>query len=128
MAKSATKKPATKTAKPAKQTAPAKAAATKASAAPKLPKMNGNVGHFMADALVVRVGITKKAATEIVRDMTGAVADAMKKGKVTWGEIGTFAVAKRGKRTAVNPNTRERVDVPAHKTVRFRATPALRKF
>jgi len=47
--------------------------------------------------------------------------------KVTLVGFGTFQVMERKARTGVNPQTRERLDIPAKNVVRFKAGKGLRE-
>lgn len=43
------------------------------------------------------------------------------------GKIGTFKVVNVGDRTAVNPSTREKFVIPAHKALKFKPTEQLKE-
>jgi DNA-binding protein HU-beta len=60
------------------------------------------------------------------------VMDALKEGFMVDGKFmvtnfGTFDVVERAARDGVNPVTRERMVIPAHRVVTFQAAPALLK-
>ena len=66
-----------------------------------------------------------KKALEVV---LGIITEALAKGeKVTISGFGTFSVRTRKARTAVKPGTRERIEVPARKTVAFKPSKELKE-
>ncbi len=66
-----------------------------------------------------------KKALEVV---LGVITEALAKGeKVTISGFGTFSVRTRKARTAVKPGTRERIEVPARKTVAFKPSKELKE-
>ena len=83
--------------------------------------------------LVTRIaeqaGISKKAGALALDAIVGAVQDALKKkdGKIRIADLGTFKVAKRKARTGVNPQTRQKIKIPASKAPRFTAARALKQ-
>jgi DNA-binding protein HU-beta len=61
-------------------------------------------------------------------DVIEAIVMALKKeGGFTLPGFGTFRVAKTKARKALNPRTGEKIKVKAGKTVRFKASPTLKK-
>lgn len=71
---------------------------------------------------------TGVAANQAATDLLAAiVADLKKEGKFTLPSFGTFTVHKLKARKALNPRTGEPIKVKARKTVRFKASPNLRK-
>lgn len=74
-------------------------------------------------------GDTSKAAAERAVD---AVLDGIKEGvrkdnSVTLIGFGTFSVSERAERTGVNPQTKEKMKIPASKTIRFKAGKSLKE-
>jgi DNA-binding protein HU-beta len=70
-------------------------------------------------------GVTASRATN---DLIDAIVEEMKKsGKFTVPRFGTFIVRRTKARKALNPRNGESVRVRAGKTVRFRASPLLKK-
>ena len=60
--------------------------------------------------------------------ITSAISDSLARNeKVTLVGFGTFQVMKRKARRGVNPQSRERLDIPAKNVVRFRAGKGLRE-
>lgn len=70
--------------------------------------------------LMERYGYTKQAATDIVRDFTDTVVDNLRGGNtVTLRGFGSFDILERKARSCPNPQTGERVEIPAHWIPRF---------
>lgn len=82
------------------------------------------VAHMAEEA-----AITKKAAALALDALVGAVHDSLKKkeGKIRIADLGTFKVVKKKARTGVNPQTRQKIKIPAAKVPRFTASRALRE-
>jgi DNA-binding protein HU-beta len=74
-------------------------------------------------------GVTKKAATAAFNALVGSIHDALRKkdGKIRIADLGTFKVSKRKARTGVNPQTGQKLKIPATKVPRFTAANALRE-
>jgi DNA-binding protein HU-beta len=68
--------------------------------------------------------VADKAAGAVINAI---VAEMKSKGKFTLPGFGTFTVKKTKARKGVNPRTAEPIKVKAGKTVRFKASPKLRK-
>ena len=74
------------------------------------------------------VGCTGVAANRAAGDLVSAIVRQLKKeGRFTLPGFGTFTVRKTKARTGLNPRTGEKVKVKAGKTVRFKASPTLKK-
>jgi DNA-binding protein HU-beta len=73
-------------------------------------------------------GITKKAASAALNALIGVIHESLKKkdGKIRIAELGTFKVIKKKARTGVNPQTRQKIKIPASKAPRFAPAQALR--
>jgi DNA-binding protein HU-beta len=83
---------------------------------------------FIASTLQESLGCTGVAAAAAADDLIDAIVTQMKKdGGFTLPSFGTFRVAKTKARKAMNPRTGEPVKVKAGKTVRFKASPNLKK-
>lgn len=74
-------------------------------------------------------GLTKKAAAKALNAVVTAVYEALKKkdGRIRITELGTFRVVKKKARTGVNPQTKEKIKIPAAKVPRFSASRALKE-
>jgi len=83
---------------------------------------------FIASILQDAAGLTGTAANAAAGDVIAAIVTELKReGRFTLPGFGTFTVAKRKARTARNPRTGEPIKVRASKTVRFKASPTLKR-
>jgi DNA-binding protein HU-beta len=83
---------------------------------------------FIATSIQESTGCTGVAATAAAGDLVAAIVKTLKKeGGFTLPGFGTFRVAKTKARKGLNPRTGEAVKVKAGKTVRFKASPVLKK-
>ena len=83
---------------------------------------------FLAAALQDSLDCTGVAANQAAADLLDAIVREIKKeGGFTLPSFGTFTVRKTKARKALNPRTGEPVKVKAGKTVRFKASPNLKK-
>jgi DNA-binding protein HU-beta len=81
----------------------------------------------LVDAIAGKVKISKATALEAVDALTDAISCALKKGdKVTLIGFGTFDVVKRAAREGVNPKTRQKINIKASKSPRFKAGKAFK--
>ncbi len=72
-------------------------------------------------------GSTVKDAEKFLNAFVESITESMKKGDdVTLVGFGTFSVAERAARTARNFKTKEIINVPASKTVKFKVGKALK--
>ena len=71
--------------------------------------------------------LTNKDAEKAINALTGAIADALKKGeKVQLVGFGTFEVRERAAKQGRNPRTGAAMEIPASKLPAFRAGQALK--
>ncbi|MDE8346474.1 MAG: HU family DNA-binding protein [Acidocella sp.] len=83
---------------------------------------------FIANVIQSSSSITGVSANRAAADVIDAiVAELKKNGKFTLPTFGTFTVRKTKARKGVNPRTGAPVKVKAGKTVRFKASPTIRK-
>ncbi|ACI50882.1 histone family protein DNA-binding protein [Gluconacetobacter diazotrophicus PA1 5] len=83
---------------------------------------------FIAAVIQDSIDCTGVAANQAASDLIAAIVREMKKeGGFTLPSFGTFTVKKTKARKALNPRTGEPVKVKAGKTVRFKASPNLKK-
>ena len=83
---------------------------------------------FIADVLQESLGCTRVLAYQTADDLIAAIVKDMKKeGGFTLPSFGAFRVTKTKARKARNPNTGDEVKVKAGRTVRFKASPVLKK-
>lgn len=73
-------------------------------------------------------GVSQKQAKLIIDAALDVIGDTLKQGKkVTLTGFGTFEVRKRQEREGVNPQTQEKITIPATKTPGFSASQSLKK-
>ena len=73
--------------------------------------------------------VTKKAAAMALDSIVAAIQESLKKkeGKIRIADLGTFRVVKKKARTGVNPQTKQKIKIPATKVPRFSASRALKE-
>ncbi len=83
---------------------------------------------FIAKVLQQSTEVTAAAANRATNELIDAIVKDLKKnGKFTLPSFGTFTVRKTKARKALNPRTGEPIRVKAGKTVRFKASPVLKR-
>jgi DNA-binding protein HU-beta len=83
---------------------------------------------FLAEVLQGSADLTGAAANRAAGALMDAIVKELKKtGKFTLPSFGTFTVRKTKARMGLNPRTGEQIKVKAGKTVRFKASPTLKK-
>ena len=83
---------------------------------------------FIASVLQESADLTGAAANRAAGDLLEALIKELKKSAgFTLPSFGTFRVVKTKARKGLNPRTGEPVKVKAGKTVRFKASPTLKK-
>jgi DNA-binding protein HU-beta len=83
---------------------------------------------FIAGVIQDATECTGVAANQAAGDLMDAIVKELKQtGGFTLPSFGTFTVRKTKARKALNPRTGEPVKVKAGKTVRFKASPVLKK-
>jgi DNA-binding protein HU-beta len=83
----------------------------------------------LVNRMAEEAGVTKKSAGAALNALVGAIHDCLKKkdGKIRIAELGTFKVIKKKARTGVNPQTKQKIKIPAGKVPRFSASRALKE-
>ncbi|MCC8021429.1 MAG: HU family DNA-binding protein [Akkermansiaceae bacterium] len=71
-------------------------------------------------------GATRKCASSALDAVLSAITESVKKEKVSLIGFGTFETKSRPARTGRNPKTGETMQIPASKTVAFKASSALK--
>ncbi len=75
-----------------------------------------------------RAGVSQKDTKNVIDTALDIIAETLKKGeKVTLTGFGTFEVRDRQAREGVNPQTREKIQIPATKTPGFSASSTLKE-
>lgn len=83
---------------------------------------------FLAQVIQDSAELTGAAANRAAGAVMDAIVKELKKnGKFTLPSFGTFTVRKTKARKGLNPRTGESIKVKAGKTVRFKASPTLKK-
>ena len=73
-------------------------------------------------------GLSKGDATKAVDSFLVVVEGALKRGsEVNFTGFGKFSVSERGARQGVNPQTKEKIQIPASKVPKFSAGSGLKK-
>ncbi len=82
----------------------------------------------LVEEVAGKVGLTKKETNNVVDAITSAITDSLVRNeKVILVGLGTFEVRRRKTRTGVNPQTRQRLVIPAMNVARFKAGKGLRE-
>ncbi|HEX3349079.1 MAG TPA: HU family DNA-binding protein [Acetobacteraceae bacterium] len=83
---------------------------------------------FIAQVIQDSADLTGTAANRAAGDLVAAIVRELKRnGRFTLPSFGTFIVRKTKARKGLNPRTGESIKVRAGKTVRFKASPTLKK-
>lgn len=77
--------------------------------------------------VATKAGVDEKTARLVVENALEVIEGAMQRGeKVTLTGFGTFEVRQRSAREGVNPQTRDKIQIPASKTPSFSASSTLK--
>lgn len=81
----------------------------------------------LAEKLASSANVTKKDATEYVQTVFDTIAETLEQGgTVDVFGFGKFSVTERSARTGINPMTKEKIEIPASKSVKFKASKSLK--
>lgn len=76
----------------------------------------------LVNAIAEKANLTKVDAKAALDAAINAVGEALAAGdKVAILGFGTFAVAEKSARTGINPRTKEKIEIAARKSVKFKA-------
>ena len=76
----------------------------------------------LINAMAAESGLSKTDAKKALDAFISVVTNAMKEGdKVALVGFGTFSVSERAGRTGINPSTKQPIEIPAKKVVKFKA-------
>ena len=79
------------------------------------------------DQVASESGLGKGEATKAVEATLQVIEDTLKRGgEINFTGFGKFSVAERGARQGVNPQTGEKIQIPASKVPRFSAGSSLK--
>jgi DNA-binding protein HU-beta len=82
----------------------------------------------IVEKFAVEFDLTKKEATKQVDFIFETIIKELKEGNtVAINDLGKFEIKERAARIAINPATLEKVNVPAKKTVSFKASMKLKE-
>jgi DNA-binding protein HU-beta len=80
------------------------------------------------DQVAAESGLSKSDSANAVDAFLGVVEETLRRGgEVSFTGFGKFSVAERGARQGVNPQTGERIHIPAGRVPRFSAGSGLKK-
>ena len=76
----------------------------------------------LINAIAEKAGLTKVDAKNALEACLDTISEALANDdKVALIGFGTFAVAEKGARTGINPRTKEKIEIAARKTIKFKA-------
>ncbi|MEK7598695.1 MAG: HU family DNA-binding protein [Patescibacteria group bacterium] len=89
-------------------------------------------GHVNKDALVAEIAtktdLSKKDVEAVIDNMIESITKSLQGGsKVTLTGFGTFKVSKRAAREGINPQTKEKLQIPAMTVPKFTAGKSLKE-
>lgn len=81
----------------------------------------------LVEAIVQELGITKKDATVAVDTVFNTIVETLAEGgKADISGFGKFEITERAARTGINPATKEKIQIAASKSPKFKAAKALK--
>ena len=82
----------------------------------------------LVDAISVKLDLSKKAVEGVIESLEEIITEEIRKGnKVTLTGFGTFKVSDRAAREGINPQTKEKIQIPAMKVPKFTAGKSLKE-
>lgn len=76
----------------------------------------------LVNAIAEKANLTKVDAKNALDATLATIADALNNDdKVALVGFGTFSISEKAARTGINPRTKEKIDIPARKVVKFKA-------
>lgn len=76
----------------------------------------------LVNAIAEKAGLTKADAKKALDATVEAISEALAQDdKIAIVGFGSFAVVEKGARLGINPRTKEKVEIPARKSVKFKA-------
>ena len=82
----------------------------------------------IVDALATKTGLSKKDIEGLLESFTDLVTEELRKdNKVTLTGFGTFRLSKRASREGINPQTKEKITIPAMNIPKFTAGKVLKE-
>jgi DNA-binding protein HU-beta len=84
--------------------------------------------EILVDMVANKTGMAKKDIEVVVDNVVDVIMDALHRDrKVTIASFGTFKVTHRASREGINPQTKERITIPAVNTPKFTAGKRLKE-
>lgn len=82
----------------------------------------------IVDAIATKTDLAKKAVESVVEALQEMITNEIRQGnKVTLTGFGTFKVSQRAAREGINPQTKEKIQIPAMTVPKFTAGKALKE-
>lgn len=76
----------------------------------------------LVNAIAAKANLSKVQAKAALEAAVNTVTEELAKGeKIALIGFGTFSVAEKGARKGINPRTKEVIEIPARKSVKFKA-------
>lgn len=80
----------------------------------------------LVDAMAAKSGLSKADAAKALSAFTETIGEATKSGEgVVLVGFGSFTISERSARQGINPRTKETIEIPAKKVVKFKPGSAL---
>jgi nucleoid DNA-binding protein len=90
-----------------------------------MPNVNKDA---LVDSISSKLDMSKKDVEAVIESITDKITEEIQRGnKVTLTGFGTFRVSKRAAREGINPQTKERIQIPAMSVPKFTAGKALKE-
>lgn len=80
----------------------------------------------MVQVVAEKAGITRKQAGTAVDAMLDAITDGVRRGSVSLPGLGTFSVVDTKERQGVRPGTKDKINIPAGKRLKFKPSSSLK--
>jgi len=69
-----------------------------------------------------RIALPKTTCSKIINTALNCIVERLASGeRVTLSNFGAFSISEKTARTGMNPRTQERITIPPHRVVKFRA-------
>jgi nucleoid DNA-binding protein len=82
----------------------------------------------LVDLIAVKTDLSKKDVEMVLDTMIDSITEQLRQGnKVTFTGFGAFRVSKRAAREGINPQTKEKITIPAMTLPKFTAGKALKE-
>lgn len=82
----------------------------------------------LVDSIAAKTDLAKKAVESVIEALQEMITNEIRQGnKVTLTGFGTFKVSQRAAREGINPQTKEKIQIPAMTVPKFTAGKALKE-